>query len=360
MDGRMLKRLSVLAVSLILALVIGEVGLRLFWDRPSATLAIGVTGIHQPDDDLGWRPKPNFRTVHQLSRRHAVTVTTNRQGWRDRDHEFTAPAGRRRIVVLGDSFAFGWGVEDREHFPARLEAHAPALDVVNLSAAGWHPEHYRRVLERDGLRYQPEIVIVALVQNDITAEGVPSPGSAAANIPLNKTGASESSALYLLDLWRRVKRSPAANRLRITLGWWQPDGYGQLDDHLRPALTQGPPAQAEAWRVTLERLDAIRTVVESHGARLVIATIPSKQAMEPHALTASLATSRYQPSDFEFARPYQRIDEWCRVNHLACLNGYEALRGQTDLFFRHDPHFTAKAHDLFAQALAEQISLRQR
>jgi hypothetical protein len=50
-----------------------------------------------------------------------VTVTSNRLGRRGPDIG-QKPEGVRRWAVLGDSYAFGWGVEDGEAYPAQLEA----------------------------------------------------------------------------------------------------------------------------------------------------------------------------------------------------------------------------------------------
>ena len=39
-------------------------------------------------------------------------VRLNRQGFRDIDHALKADPGVRRLLVVGDSIAFGWGVPD--------------------------------------------------------------------------------------------------------------------------------------------------------------------------------------------------------------------------------------------------------
>ena len=49
-------------------------------------------------------------------------VSLNSNGHRDDDMPVAKPAGERRILVLGDSVTFGWGVDQGEDFPARLEA----------------------------------------------------------------------------------------------------------------------------------------------------------------------------------------------------------------------------------------------
>src|SRR5262245_37658747 len=62
------------------------------------------------DSLLGWAQRPNqdTRFVHQD---FAVRITTNAAGLRDRDYSLDRVPGRHRLLVLGDSFAWGFGVE---------------------------------------------------------------------------------------------------------------------------------------------------------------------------------------------------------------------------------------------------------
>lgn len=60
-----------------------------------------------------------------------VTVRFNRHGIRDRRD--IADAGKEDLVVVGDSFGFGWGVEERDRFSDRLER-LVGRRVFNVSA----------------------------------------------------------------------------------------------------------------------------------------------------------------------------------------------------------------------------------
>lgn len=75
---------------------------------------------------------------------------------------------KNNIVVLGDSYGFGTGVNDGEEFAAILgrelkENH----EVINLSVGGWGlTQHIRRFYEF-GKLYQPKIVILQYCKNDL-------------------------------------------------------------------------------------------------------------------------------------------------------------------------------------------------
>lgn len=61
---------------------------------------------------IGWRPRPNL-DVHGLAD-EIFRATTDSRGWRGRGE-----VGDSDMVVFGDSFAFGYGVNDADFFAAR-------------------------------------------------------------------------------------------------------------------------------------------------------------------------------------------------------------------------------------------------
>jgi hypothetical protein len=349
----MIKRLLTLTASLLIAFAIGECGLRMVWRRPPETLAIGQTGIHQHDPELGWRPKPLFTTPHTIDVDHTVTVRTNSKGWRDREHVTPAPPGTRRIVIVGDSYTFGWGVEDREHFPARLEALDPSLDVVALGASGWNLQQHLKVLVAEGFSYQPDLIVVALVNNDITDFGIPTgPDQVSRRFVGERPPDSKRSWFYMVDLFRSVAASSRAiGQAGIRLGLWDATDANYLPDDLKPALTKPPPEMQVRWTVALDYLGRIVAEAQQRQVPIVVATIPGKSSYDEARVTTSLSRSQYGPEDFDLPMPYRRIDEWCHARGVRSFNGYEALKGQSGLYFRHDPHLTAQGHEAFARAL---------
>jgi hypothetical protein len=89
---------------------------------------------------------------------------------------YSEPAGRTRIVMLGDSIAFGHGVRDGETFSALLESRDPRFDVVNLAVEGYGTDQELLRLEREGLGYAPDVVILNFcltndaVNNELTTD----------------------------------------------------------------------------------------------------------------------------------------------------------------------------------------------
>lgn len=108
------------------------------------------------DERLGWRNIPNW---------HATTwdrkLTINSRGLRDREYAYEKPASVRRILVLGDSFAWGYGVSDDEIFTERLETRLHHWQVINTGVSGWGTDQEYLFFKNEGIRYSPDVVVLA-------------------------------------------------------------------------------------------------------------------------------------------------------------------------------------------------------
>lgn len=146
-------------------------GGRLNWHQPPLYLqepGHEITGHrYLYDETLGWRNIPNWRATtfdHPLS--------INAKGLRDTDHSYEKPKGTKRILVLGDSYAWGYGVADDEVFAAVLESRLTEQDlpweVINTGVSGWGTDQQLLYLQNEGIKYNPDVVLLAFfIGNDI-------------------------------------------------------------------------------------------------------------------------------------------------------------------------------------------------
>jgi hypothetical protein len=105
-----------------------------------------------------------------------VEYRFNSQGCRGPEYPIPAPAHRRRILALGDSFTLGVGVHEEHTFSRRLEhllnadAEARQLDVrydvVNCGVSGYSTREERLIFELLTPIYRPQIIVLAMVFND--------------------------------------------------------------------------------------------------------------------------------------------------------------------------------------------------
>lgn len=119
------------------------------------------------DPALGWRMLPNVTKVGRWWSADEP-ARTNALGWRDAEFTLERRPGLRRVVALGDSFTFGVAVDYGERFTELLEELAPDLEVLNLGVNAYGTDQELLLLENEGLRYRPDVVLLTVfLGNDL-------------------------------------------------------------------------------------------------------------------------------------------------------------------------------------------------
>lgn len=118
-----------------------------------------------PDDELMYRHVPGFESTYQ-----DVPVAYNAMGLRDRELPPRRP-DVERLLVLGDSVVFSWGVAEEHMFSRQLEtALAEQLgrpvEAVNAGVCSYNTEMQLRQLRRHGDEIDPDAVLLLYVHND--------------------------------------------------------------------------------------------------------------------------------------------------------------------------------------------------
>ena len=95
----------------------------------------------------------------------------NPRGYRDHARAMPKPAGVRRVLSLGDSFAWGASVEFEDAYPQRLERaltrrRGQTWEVVNLARPGMAAVDHAAQLAAEGDAYAPDVVLLGYVLND--------------------------------------------------------------------------------------------------------------------------------------------------------------------------------------------------
>jgi len=103
-------------------------------------------------------------------------VKINSDGFRDREFSLEKPIGTFRIIMLGDSLVFGQGVELNNSLPKQLEfilntnQNNLAYEVLNLGVQGQNTFGEVELFKDEGLKYNPDMVIIIFCNNDIQDE----------------------------------------------------------------------------------------------------------------------------------------------------------------------------------------------
>jgi lysophospholipase L1-like esterase len=130
------------------------------------------------DPELLWRNQPGaHRQVAAdpkvIGRPGTWSVAIDRSGYRGPDRQAGAEAAQvYRVLCVGDAITYGWGTDQQDIFPRRLEAilaegyPGATIEVIDAGVPGWSWLEGLRFLETEGLALRPDVVVAGLGTND--------------------------------------------------------------------------------------------------------------------------------------------------------------------------------------------------
>ncbi len=152
-----LRNVGVIVCSLLAALLLCEGSLRLFLPQPIGPVQFVV------DSNLGLLPVPNQRATRTLPGVYAYSYSNNSIGLRGSE---VGGKTRPRILVLGDSFTYGIGVNDDETFCSILQQKLPSQEIINAGNGGKGTDYELKFYRTVGRGFQPDLVLLVFFEND--------------------------------------------------------------------------------------------------------------------------------------------------------------------------------------------------
>jgi len=117
------------------------------------------------DPTKGWRARPNVRDRVAFGDK---VLNTNSRGLRGKtDYTYEKHPGQVRILVFGDSFTFGDEVSDDDTYCHYLQRMLPQAEVINMGVHGYGHDQMLIFLEEEGVKYQPDIVVLGFLPMDM-------------------------------------------------------------------------------------------------------------------------------------------------------------------------------------------------
>lgn len=308
--------------------------------------SVGTRYAYLPNSGLVYRYPDNPRGYFNES--NEIWGSINSSGFRGPERRIAKPASVRRVAFLGDSFTLGIGVRDDDTLPAQFERamrrrgsgqHATRSPVSGLDAPGKdrrvRPERELQVLnfgisdsstprqiellERQVLRFRPDVVILVLFLNDADLRGT------SEFLRDGKTWARLRGHSFFLNA---LIGSIESSRLHVA-----------MVEHYRSGYTDGRPGW-EAMRAAI-RKGQLLSVAE--GFEWVVALYPVLFQLD---------------EQYPFEAIHRTIAQFCRSAGISFVDLLGSVRGERDVdlwVHRTDQHPNERAHALVAASLADRI-----
>ncbi|MDQ8205002.1 SGNH/GDSL hydrolase family protein [Pelagicoccus sp. SDUM812003] len=338
------KRILLSFALLLYGVFFGEVFLRLFSPVPMLPRYVKST-------PYGIRGNSENKTYRHKTAEYNIEIRTNSKGIRSYNEiPYEKPASTKRIVLLGDSFAMGYGVNLEDTFSQRMLEYLRAeldtpLELINLATSGHGNGEELIVLREEGLKYEPDLVLLSWHPTDLDD-----------NI---------RSGLFAIDNGELVQTSQEylpAMKTRERL--MNIPGYEFLIAHsqvytlvreeaakvIKRLLVSSPKKSAEktkaaptapTWTkedLSLAILNEIYEECETRNANFLVLDVPER-------LSRTSFQSRFPKSNTELPYPV-----------FSPLSSFSNVEGNPKLYWeKSHGHFTPLGCDLVGQGLAKTI-----
>lgn len=256
-----------------------------------------------------------------------VDLQINSKGLRDREIPYEKPEGVYRILCLGDSVNFGWGVPFEGIFPRLLEtglnrapfAFAPSrsVETVNMGVGNYNLEQQIETYLREGRKYHPDAVLLFYHITDAEPTQKHPRGFLA-----------KHSYLYAFLIQRFNQLRPYLER-----------GNNYVEFYQR--LYRGP--EFEKFKPTL---DEMVKVAADDGVKLIPVLLPEIRSLEK----------------YPFREYHDTMTTYFASKGLPTIDLRPDFEGKTSKDFLvafDDPHPNALGHALIATAVEREIRERK-
>jgi hypothetical protein len=344
---------------------------------------------------------PNARGRHR-SNEFDVSYAINSLGLRDREMPRQAPPGTRRLLMLGDSFTEGNGVEREQTFSALIQA---LLDrdglgarwqVVNAGIGSYSPLLEYLYLRNGGLDFQPNVVVLNFDLSDVyddiqytrlavmgpdgdpvavrapastfseskrwraeVSEPEEAPASGAAGTVVELKDFVKGHLRLYGFVRRRISAYLEVARQTDASGDIRVDKFAMLRDNYRPVDDRD-------WTLSFRYITMIRDLLAARGIGFWVTVYPYGLQVSPREWATGRRGRGFERGRVYTTRPQERLAQFCRSSGIPvvdlCPDFKELSRTVYPIYYDLDGHWYPAGHQLVANVLYRTLApyLRER
>lgn len=236
------------------------------WSQTNVRPPSRETKHSEYDAELGWVHLQNVSVPDLYG--PDLHLTTNGQRLRGpRDYSLEKPEGKYRIICLGDSFTMGYGVGDKDTFPALLEQLEPRIETINMGMGGYGIDQCYLWYLREGVAFEADLLLFSFIEGDFNRM-----------LPKGNVANRVKPLLELVEDKPVAVNLPIPNILEPSLGrrwgnfWKKSSLFKLLPKPKRRPLA--PPAEQPYAPVSLRIFEELRDLSLKRDQAFVLAYLP--------------------------------------------------------------------------------------
>ena len=224
----------------------------------------------------------NETVIHKQPGHFEFHYTVNELGFRGKPTFVSNSYPYPNLVILGDSFSFGHGVNDGEEYASILfDKLKGKVNVINLGIGGWGLTQQIRKFYEFGILYDPNIVIIQFFHND-PVDNLNNQVTVIDNGRFKFQNSNSNTnwvKKYVSHSW--IQKSQLYSLLRTSaIVFWK----GNMDNAQKEEFTKfnnisGIPAEEKYY---IELLDTFAADLKNRGIKLYFFSINDALPIFPH------------------------------------------------------------------------------
>ena len=290
----------------------------------------------------------------------------NKYGMRGKEIELKKSTDFR-ILCLGDSFTAALQHPSEYTYPAlldcKLKQNGFNAEVLNISSEGVGTAIEYLYLLNLGLKFKPDLVILAYAFNDprddwlnkdkiiLDNDSCPvmaKPFKKDTNVILNK------SHLYRFqkDFFKKIRKGRKDKIIKTAQENWRNSDIGQnIFAILRDKFSE---RDLKILNNSFRFLMCLKKTCKNNNIKLALVAIPPGVQVNANEWEKGKFLYGFNRSEFVQSDNWQSmLKEFCRENEIPLLDLLPILRKESkgDLYFDYDGHWTYKGHEIVSEAL---------
>jgi len=149
-----------IVVAVLVTIVLAEWGARFV-----AFYVLGKPRMFEEDRLVGWRVKKNLDQIRTNADGIKWRIVTDSNGRRDIDRVDVLK--HKELLIAGDSFAFGEGVDIGDRFDKYIQLAFPDIHIVNLGVMGYGTDQELIAVENYKADRHVDVVVILVYFNDV-------------------------------------------------------------------------------------------------------------------------------------------------------------------------------------------------
>ncbi len=367
-----IKKLLLLLLTLIIILMILEITVRVINKEGTFFEYDDLLGSKHITNANGWYTSEEFRNY----------IRINSDGWYDIEYNITKASEVKRMVIIGDSLAEALQVNINDSFQQIIEYNLSKnnkkVEVINMGVSGYGTAQEYLILEKEGLKYKPNIVMMIFTQTDIRNNyyelqksnfkpyfDINSKGDLyLSRKPLEKSSIiikiynkllKYSKLLKFIQL-QIIKKLDSDN---ITKKITNVDNIEKINNIPLDIFLYNKTYEEsfkKAWTITEELIKKTKKLSEDNNAEFILViNIADIERIKEDNKKYNL--------DLDYNKLNNMLIKICEKNKIRCINLKQPIEDfiknntETKLFFKINGHLTKAGHKLIAEEIEKNLGV---